>query len=303
MKPFALLDRPIAFHRCFVDLTGSVNAALMLSQAVYWQRCNKDGVWWFQTQEKWQREIGLTRREQETARKALRALPFWREKLLGLPGKLHFFVDLECLLEKISSIQSSMADSATEECTDAPLMEEHISHSSREVSGTTEVGIKEVSEAAGAESKEALRQSQAEAIYALYPKKVNKQDGLRAIKKALKAEPLEVLVESVTAYADAIRQNIANHGKGYLQFVPNPEKWFNGAKWLDDRATWIRPPIKRTAFQINLLIKNTQDAIDSHIANAESINGIDNPTEEQKASLRELKTRLFNLREELNKTA
>ena len=30
-----LLDRPIAFHRCFVTLTGSVTAALMLSQALY----------------------------------------------------------------------------------------------------------------------------------------------------------------------------------------------------------------------------------------------------------------------------
>mgnify|MGYP007039168708 FL=1 len=141
MKPFALLDRPIAFHRCFVDLTGSVTAALMLSQAVYWQRCNKDGVWWFQTQEKWQREIGLTRREQETARKALRALPFWREKLLGIPGKLHFFVDLECLLDHISNSQASMADSAIQERTDAPFMGEQISHSCREVSRNQEVGI------------------------------------------------------------------------------------------------------------------------------------------------------------------
>ena len=30
-----LLDRPIAFQRIFVNLTGSINAALFLSQAVY----------------------------------------------------------------------------------------------------------------------------------------------------------------------------------------------------------------------------------------------------------------------------
>ena len=37
-SPLAILntlDRPIAFHRCFVTLTGSVTVALMLSQAVY----------------------------------------------------------------------------------------------------------------------------------------------------------------------------------------------------------------------------------------------------------------------------
>jgi hypothetical protein len=33
-----LLDRPIAFHRIFVELTGSVLAAVMLSQAFYWSR-------------------------------------------------------------------------------------------------------------------------------------------------------------------------------------------------------------------------------------------------------------------------
>ena len=37
MNILDLLDRPIAYHRIFARLTGSVHAALMLSQAVYWQ--------------------------------------------------------------------------------------------------------------------------------------------------------------------------------------------------------------------------------------------------------------------------
>jgi len=38
MNTIDILDRPIAFHRCFVEITKSVAGALLLSQAVYWQR-------------------------------------------------------------------------------------------------------------------------------------------------------------------------------------------------------------------------------------------------------------------------
>ena len=69
-----LLDRPIAFQRVFVTLTGSVTAALMLSQAVFWNKrvsVEKDG-WFYKTIDEWQDETGLTRYEQETARKKLK---------------------------------------------------------------------------------------------------------------------------------------------------------------------------------------------------------------------------------------
>ena len=53
-----LLDRPIAYHRCLVTLTGSVTGAVMLSQAIYWQnRCNGD---FYKTQAEWEEETGLT---------------------------------------------------------------------------------------------------------------------------------------------------------------------------------------------------------------------------------------------------
>jgi hypothetical protein len=97
-----LLDRPIAFHRCFVDLTGSVAAALMLSQAVYWTRIKRrekpesDG-WFYKTQAEWEEETALKRHDQERARKALRDTTFWCEDRRGLPAKLYFSVDLEAL--------------------------------------------------------------------------------------------------------------------------------------------------------------------------------------------------------------
>lgn len=111
-----LLDRPIAFQRCFVTLTGSINAALMLSQAVYWaNRCDERGGWFYKTQADWEEETGLTRREQETARKILTKLEVMEEELRGIPAKLHFRVDstkLRDALKKVQVRQTSMAESA-----------------------------------------------------------------------------------------------------------------------------------------------------------------------------------------------
>jgi hypothetical protein len=73
MNLLKLLDRPITFHRCFVDVTGSINAALMLSNAVYWTNKlpeERDG-WFHKSLEEWTAETGMTRREQDTARERL----------------------------------------------------------------------------------------------------------------------------------------------------------------------------------------------------------------------------------------
>jgi len=98
------LDRPIAFHRCFATLAGSLTAGVMLSQALYWTRVQlrthpeSDG-WFWKTQEEWEEETAVTRYEQDTARKRLRDHPgqFWHEARRGLPAKLYFHVDLQKL--------------------------------------------------------------------------------------------------------------------------------------------------------------------------------------------------------------
>lgn len=94
-----LLDRPIAFHRCFVDLTGSVTTALFLSQAVDWQNWlpeEPDG-WWHKTRVDWTEETGLSRREQETARRNLKRLGLLEEKRAGAPTRLLYRINRQQL--------------------------------------------------------------------------------------------------------------------------------------------------------------------------------------------------------------
>jgi len=97
-------DRPIAFHRCFVGLTGSVTAALVLSQAIYWQKrvSEKCGGWWYKTRSEWTEEIGLSRYEQESARKHLQATGVLAEEKRGMPARIWYRIDYLALTALLS---------------------------------------------------------------------------------------------------------------------------------------------------------------------------------------------------------
>jgi hypothetical protein len=90
------LNRPIAFRRALVDLTGSVQAALMLSQAIYWQeRVTREDGWWYKSIDEWQEETGLNRRRLETARKQNRK--YLSSVLRDVPARLYWRVNREAL--------------------------------------------------------------------------------------------------------------------------------------------------------------------------------------------------------------
>lgn len=94
----SLLDRPIAFQRAFVSLGAGVTGALLLSQAVYWsRRSTLRGGWFYKTREDWEEETGLTRREQEGARKKLRDLGVLEEKKRGIPCKTYYRINTDSL--------------------------------------------------------------------------------------------------------------------------------------------------------------------------------------------------------------
>jgi hypothetical protein len=90
-----IFDLPVTFHRCLVTITGSVTAALMLSQAITWTEtlAPASGGWFCKSQEEWFEETGLSRWEQQTARRVLRESNFIDERKLGLPAKLWFRVN------------------------------------------------------------------------------------------------------------------------------------------------------------------------------------------------------------------
>jgi hypothetical protein len=89
-----VFDTPVTFHRCLVPVAGGVHAALLLSQAI-WTTQSLDSQangWFLKSQEQWAEETGLSRWEQETARRALRQAGLLEERRVGMPARLWFRV-------------------------------------------------------------------------------------------------------------------------------------------------------------------------------------------------------------------
>jgi hypothetical protein len=109
----------------------------MLSQAIYWslRTLNPDG-WFYKTQEEWEEETGLTRREQENARILLKSRGFMDEERRSVPAKMYFKVDLDL-------VQTRLAESAILVCTKPPIKSGGKRQSLRLSESTTEITAEE----------------------------------------------------------------------------------------------------------------------------------------------------------------
>jgi len=123
MNILPLLDRPIAFQRSFIRLNIGVAAALFLSQMTYWTNRSDDDGWVYKTQDEWEEETGLSRYEQEGARKKLRSLGVLIEKKKGVPARLFYKVDNDVLYHALVSAnkdaekpQTGMRKTSKQEC-------------------------------------------------------------------------------------------------------------------------------------------------------------------------------------------
>ena len=111
----AVFDIPVTFHRSLVGVTGSVTAALMLSQAIAWTETltPDEGGWFTKSQDDWADATGLSRWEQETARRALRDADFMEERKSGLPAKLWFRVRQAQIWKALHAVSQSTAERRT----------------------------------------------------------------------------------------------------------------------------------------------------------------------------------------------
>jgi hypothetical protein len=72
-------SRVVAYHPSFAAIAGGVTAGLFLAQLFYWHDKGSDPDGWiYKTQAEWEEETGLSRWEQETARRRLRERGLWR---------------------------------------------------------------------------------------------------------------------------------------------------------------------------------------------------------------------------------
>lgn len=117
----AMLGSPIAFHRVFATVCKSAMAGLFLSQAYYWTgKSHKEDGWFYKTGIEWEEEVGMSRREIETSRRELKSLGLIEEDKRGVPCRVFYRVNLDCLMELIE--QTSLYETSKLECTNPPNM-------------------------------------------------------------------------------------------------------------------------------------------------------------------------------------
>lgn len=103
-------ESPIAFWRTFAEIAGGAVPGLLLSQMYYWSKNSisiERGGWFYNSRDKWTQETGITRREQETARRKLRELGLLEEKMAGIPCKLYFRLNIAKLREEVARVQQT----------------------------------------------------------------------------------------------------------------------------------------------------------------------------------------------------
>jgi hypothetical protein len=87
-----LSQPPIAFHRVFLEITGTLASALMLSLCFEQEqdtsfKTNADG-WMEVSAEYWYQRAAMSVKEQATARRRLRDLRLLEERLAGYPAQM-----------------------------------------------------------------------------------------------------------------------------------------------------------------------------------------------------------------------
>lgn len=92
---------PIAYYAALSRASGSVTAGVMLSWLIQ-QVEDGDPLRWIPgAAAKLEEETGLTRREQETARRQLRERRFIEERLAGIPATLYYRVNLDVVAKVV----------------------------------------------------------------------------------------------------------------------------------------------------------------------------------------------------------
>lgn len=228
-------DKPIAFHRILAEVAGSVNGGLFLSQALYWTgRTSLEDGWFYKTAEEWQEETFLSRREQETVRRALTAMGVLEEKRRGIPATMHFRINRDVLMKKLeeiaenkrgASMNTRLAESAKLDATKPPNC----------VGGKRQSNTENTTETTSEITSERYISAQAEfdEFWAAYPKRPNNPKA-PAVKKYVNArQRLKVSHETLVNAAKAYAASVAGTDP---KFIAQAVNWLNQRRWECDFA-------------------------------------------------------------------
>ena len=107
-----LSERVVAYRVDFAHCFGSIKAALFLSQIMYWTRKSQDG-WVFRTREQITEDTGMSRKEQESGRRALSKCDILEVKRKGNPGRNYYRIKRKNLINAMREHYDSVGPKRT----------------------------------------------------------------------------------------------------------------------------------------------------------------------------------------------
>ncbi len=150
------VGRPLSYYPSLKKVTGSTIATIFLTQFIYWTgKQNDPDGWIYKTQAEIEEETGLSRSEQETARRQLKFKGLIEEEYRGLPRKIYYRVNIAEINNLWSIISAKtlgnhnnagiqhycMRESSKQECDNPAGKHAGIQHAITEI--TTEITTKE----------------------------------------------------------------------------------------------------------------------------------------------------------------
>ena len=99
IKAISGQSKILTIPRLFIDLTGSLESALLLSQCIYWSDKGQDG-WFYKSYHEWKVEITLSEYQIRKAAKFLCNENILKTKLKKANGSpiLHYKIDVDALI-------------------------------------------------------------------------------------------------------------------------------------------------------------------------------------------------------------
>ena len=96
-------ERPVAYHRIYAKITGSITAGLLLSQIAYWWYGPAGKRPFYKTDDDFMSELELGLYELKGAKEKLKKMQLVTMKRRGMPAKTYYSLEETQLLEQISS--------------------------------------------------------------------------------------------------------------------------------------------------------------------------------------------------------
>lgn len=236
-----LLDKPIAVNPVLIKITDSFSGAILLSQAIYWEKTMGKEYW--KTNESWMNELHMSEREFTTARK--KTAKFLKIRKIGLPAKNHYSIDWEALESALSSQLQNRSDQYPTKVGSLETYESGVTISETTTETTTETTKKNNNTISATQSENSTllvsasktaTNEEFEAFWKTYPRKVNKLAAKKAYEKAIKGDkkkdnPPVSALDILSGLQKQLKFKTFSHE---MKYIPHPATWLNSGAFYNE---------------------------------------------------------------------